>query len=122
MYFYLFSFIRDLREREKVNTWELMAELKLRMDEKCNHKNKKNQSLHQQHQHVHHIRIQTNDSSEKIHHHHRSSTSILNNLTPKQIEVGACASIACETCWYVTLALILISFKIKIDQLTYHKW
>ncbi|KAG0151666.1 hypothetical protein CROQUDRAFT_650693 [Cronartium quercuum f. sp. fusiforme G11] len=56
------------------------------------------------------------------HHHHRSPTSILNNPTPKKIKVGARASIACETCWYVTLALILISFKIKIYQLTYRKW
>ncbi|KAG0141180.1 hypothetical protein CROQUDRAFT_664195, partial [Cronartium quercuum f. sp. fusiforme G11] len=39
------------------------------------------------------------------HHHHRSPTSILNNPTLKQIKVGARASIACETCWYVTLAL-----------------
>ncbi|KAG0147477.1 hypothetical protein CROQUDRAFT_656036, partial [Cronartium quercuum f. sp. fusiforme G11] len=51
-----------------------------------------------------------------------SPTSVLNNPTPKQIKVGAHASIACETCWYVTLALIWISFSIKIDQLTYRKW
>ncbi|KAG0142344.1 hypothetical protein CROQUDRAFT_662638, partial [Cronartium quercuum f. sp. fusiforme G11] len=36
-------------------------------------------------------------SSNPNHHHHRSPTSILNNPTPKQIKVGACASIACET-------------------------
>ncbi|KAG0152243.1 hypothetical protein CROQUDRAFT_650344, partial [Cronartium quercuum f. sp. fusiforme G11] len=52
----------------------------------------------------------------------RSPTSIINKPTPNQIKVGVCASIACETCWYITLTLILISFKIKIDQLTSHKW
>ncbi|KAG0141547.1 hypothetical protein CROQUDRAFT_663717 [Cronartium quercuum f. sp. fusiforme G11] len=104
------------RKREKVNTWELTAELKLR--KRLKNATRKNNAPHQ---HVHHIRIQTNNSSEKIHHHHGSPTSILNDPTPKQIKVGARASIACEPCWYVTLALILKSFKIKIDQLTYRK-
>ncbi|KAG0139417.1 hypothetical protein CROQUDRAFT_666525, partial [Cronartium quercuum f. sp. fusiforme G11] len=62
------------------------------------------------------------DSSNPNHHHYRSPTSILNNPAPKQTKVGAHASIVCETCWYVTLTLNLISFKIKIDQLTYCKW
>ncbi|KAG0150590.1 hypothetical protein CROQUDRAFT_652190, partial [Cronartium quercuum f. sp. fusiforme G11] len=37
------------------------------------------------------------DSSNPNHDHHRCPTSILNNPTPKQINVGTHASIACET-------------------------
>ncbi|KAG0142288.1 hypothetical protein CROQUDRAFT_662723, partial [Cronartium quercuum f. sp. fusiforme G11] len=42
-------------------------------------------------------RLIREDSSNPDYHHHRSPTSILNNPTPKQIKVGAHASIACET-------------------------